>query len=69
MMHHRRTRLLSWLVLLALLAGCTMPNVIRQPTPPVEEIPLATPLPPLAETLVSFRVEVPANSPAEATSI
>lgn len=54
------------------LAGCNLPSLAEPLFPqgeakPGADLSIATPLPPLPETLVSFRVEVPANTPAGET--
>lgn len=62
-MHTLSSRIIHWFILLALLAGCSSP--IPSPSEPtaVDSESSSTPLPPEPETLVSFRVAAPANTP------
>ena len=77
MKHNHLNRFLSILIILpvlvtlvvfVILAGCNMPSIVVTPpweetTPASNDFSFATPLPPLAMTLVSFRVEIPENTP------
>jgi len=77
MKHNHLNRVLSLLILLpvlstlvvfVILAGCNMPSIIvsapwEDSTPAPGDFSFATPLPPLAMTLVSFRVKIPENTP------
>ncbi len=74
MIRLRLTSILVVLMLLLSLSGCDRLASNRQPSNPAGgpasqttqapgEQPIATPLPPVAQTLVSFRVLAPANTP------
>lgn len=62
-MHIPSSRFIPWFLILALLTGCNMPGTAPSAAPPAAEAESATPLPPAPETLVSFRVVAPANTP------
>jgi hypothetical protein len=69
-MASRRFSLFSLFIILALALGsCNLPLPNSSPIPssnqqPGDDLSIATPLPPLPETLVSFRVQAPVNTPS-----
>ena len=69
----RRLSFLPYILILAfVMNGCNMPT--GQPTAappsgeqPADDLSIATPLPPLPITLVSFRMQAPAGTPQDET--
>lgn len=66
------TRLLCTLALLSLLTSCNLPGYSEAINPIMEgeddtDLSLVTPLPPLPETLISFRVQVPPDTATDET--
>jgi hypothetical protein len=70
-MRPRRLSFVTRILILAIVLGsCNLPLPNSAPISPASEqsegdLSIATPLPPLPETLVSFRVQAPANTPPD----